>query len=72
MVFEPLYEPLWMLQRRFEGNTLPPDVLKPIIRLVIMGLDYLHTQARVVHTGNSSNLAEFIRILIIPTRFEVR
>lgn len=51
MVFDPLYEPLWMLKERFHGNVLPPNVLRTIIRMVIMGLDYLHTQSHIIHTG---------------------
>lgn len=51
MVFEPLGEPLWMLKNRFRGAVLPPDVLRTIIRMVISGLHYLHTQASIIHTG---------------------
>ncbi|CAG8123842.1 unnamed protein product [Penicillium salamii] len=50
MVFDPLYEPLWMLKRRFQGIVLPPNVLRAIARMVIIGLDYLHTQSDVIDT----------------------
>ncbi|KAL4864794.1 hypothetical protein BDV12DRAFT_205533 [Aspergillus spectabilis] len=30
LVFDALCEPLWMLKRRFEANTIPLDVLKPM------------------------------------------
>lgn len=51
MVFDPLYQPLWMLKERFEGSVIPPDVLRPIIRMVVMGLHYLHTECHIIHTG---------------------
>lgn len=51
MVFDPLCEPLWMLKRRFHGNVLPLDVLKPVAKMIIEGLCYLHSQCHIVHTG---------------------
>src|SRR5947209_545666 len=42
MVFDPLREPLWLLKRRFQGDVLPSDVLRLIVRMVLEGLDYLH------------------------------
>lgn len=51
MVFEPLGEPLRMLKNRFQGAVLPPDVLRTIIRMVVSGLHYLHTQSCIIHTG---------------------
>ncbi|KAJ5362387.1 kinase domain protein [Penicillium brevicompactum] len=38
---------------RFQGSVLPPDVLRAVIRMVMMGLHYLHTQCHVIHTGQS-------------------
>ncbi|KAJ5607232.1 hypothetical protein N7537_003851 [Penicillium hordei] len=46
MVFDALCEPLWMLKRRFEGNTIPLDVLKPVSKLILEGLQYLHAECR--------------------------
>ncbi|CAG8051857.1 unnamed protein product [Penicillium salamii] len=55
MVFDPLYEPLWMLKQRFQGGVLPPNVLSAVIRMVVMGLHYLHTQCHVIHTDLKSD-----------------
>lgn len=55
MVFEPLCEPLWMLQHRFERKAIPLDVLKPITAAIIEGLRYLHDECRVIHTGMPPN-----------------
>lgn len=52
MVFDALCEPLWMLKHCFEGNTIPLDVLKPVSKLILEGLRYLHTECHVIHTGN--------------------
>lgn len=54
LVFDALCEPLWMLSRRFEGNTVPLDVLKPVSKLILEGLRYLHTECHVIHTGTLS------------------
>ncbi|RAL06511.1 putative protein kinase [Aspergillus homomorphus CBS 101889] len=55
MVFDTLCEPLWMLRRRFDGNVLPLDVMKPIARMLIEGLCYLHSQCHIVHTDLKSD-----------------
>ncbi|KAJ0416500.1 kinase-like domain-containing protein [Aspergillus carlsbadensis] len=55
MVFDALCEPLWMLKRRFEGNTIPLDVLKPVSKLVLEGLRYLHNECHVIHTDLKSD-----------------
>ncbi|CAG7966394.1 unnamed protein product [Penicillium olsonii] len=52
MVFNPLYEPLWTLKRRFQGSVLPKDVLRTVIQMVVIGLHYLHTHCHVIHTDN--------------------
>ncbi|CAK44789.1 uncharacterized protein An04g08230 [Aspergillus niger] len=51
MVFDPLCEPLWMLKQRFHDDVLPLDVLKPVAKLILEGLGYLHSQCQIVHTG---------------------
>lgn len=55
LVFDPLYEPLWMLKQRFQGGVLPSNVVRAVIRMVVIGLHYLHTQCHVIHTGLSNN-----------------
>ena len=35
----------------FSGGKVKPEVLKPIIRSILEALDFLHTEAGVVHTG---------------------
>ncbi|KAL2867737.1 putative protein kinase [Aspergillus lucknowensis] len=50
MVFDALCEPLWMLKHRFEGNTMPLDVMKPVSKLILIGLQYLHTEFHVIRT----------------------
>ncbi|OOG00373.1 hypothetical protein ASPCADRAFT_158345 [Aspergillus carbonarius ITEM 5010] len=50
MVFDPLCEPLWMFKQRFEGNVLPLDVLKPVAKMILHGLCYLHSQCQIIHT----------------------
>lgn len=55
LVFEPLREPLWLLRRRITHQdyttyeSLP--FIKTHIRILLQGLDYMHSQGHVVHTG---------------------
>lgn len=51
MVFDVYCEPLWMLKRRFDGNTIPLGVLRPVTELILHGLKYLHNECHVIHTG---------------------
>ncbi|PMD13129.1 kinase-like protein [Hyaloscypha hepaticicola] len=38
------------LRELFDGEKLTPDLLKPVIFQVLCSLDYLHSQAKIVHT----------------------
>lgn len=51
LAYEPAREPLWIFQRRFEGERFPLSMAKGYILILLAGLDYLHSQCRVVHTG---------------------
>ncbi|PWY62164.1 kinase-like protein [Aspergillus eucalypticola CBS 122712] len=53
LVFEPLREPLWLYKTRFIGDTIPSDVLKIMVQMILQGLDYLHTECHVIHTDSS-------------------
>ncbi|QPH17757.1 hypothetical protein C2857_002645 [Epichloe festucae Fl1] len=54
LVFEPLREPLWLLRRRITHQdcttheSLP--FIKAHIRILLEGLDYMHSQGHVIHT----------------------
>lgn len=51
LVLEPLREPLWLYCKRFVDGVIPSDLLKIIVRMILHGLDYLHSECRVIHTG---------------------
>lgn len=53
LVFEALREPLWIYQTRFIDDVIPSGVLKILLQMVLRGLDYLHSERRVIHTGLS-------------------
>lgn len=54
-VFEPLREPLWLLRTRFEGDTIPSSLLQVMLQMMLQGLDYLHSECQIVHTGMFSH-----------------
>lgn len=55
LVFEPLREPLWLFRRRITHadyvthESLP--LIKTYLRILLEGLDYMHTQGHIIHTG---------------------
>jgi hypothetical protein len=42
--------------RIMAGGEIPKDVRKPMFYGLLLGLDYLHSEARVVHTGMNTIL----------------
>jgi hypothetical protein len=50
LVFEPLREPLWLLGKHLGSNGVPPAVLKSFLRILLQGLDFLHSECHVIHT----------------------
>ncbi|KKZ65630.1 hypothetical protein EMCG_08537 [[Emmonsia] crescens] len=50
LAYEPMREPIWLFQRRFKNGTIPLPLVKTYILLLLAGLDYLHTECKVVHT----------------------
>ncbi|KAL5344117.1 kinase-like domain-containing protein [Aspergillus crustosus] len=47
LVYEPMREPLSRYLSRIE---VPPAVLKPFLKPLLLGLDFLHSECRVIHT----------------------
>ncbi|RDW79237.1 uncharacterized protein DSM5745_06089 [Aspergillus mulundensis] len=50
LVYAPLREPIWLYQRRFKERMIPLPIVKTYIRVRLTGLDYFHTNCKVVHT----------------------
>jgi serine/threonine-protein kinase SRPK3 len=51
VVLEPLREPLWIYQQRFADGVIPSDILKIMLQMILHGLDYIHSECRIIHTG---------------------
>ena len=51
LVYVPMRETLSTFQRRLKNGCLPGNLLKPLLKFLLTGLDYLHTQSHVIHTG---------------------
>lgn len=51
LVFAPLREPLWRLQRRFKNHRFSLVLLKTYMELLLRGLGYIRSECHVVHTG---------------------
>ena len=51
LVYEPMREPLTTFQQRLHDSTFSLDLLKVLIQYLLQGLDFLHTECHVIHTG---------------------
>ena len=51
LVFAPLREPLWLLGRHLDSTGVLPSILQAFLKLFLEGLDYLHSECHVIHTG---------------------
>lgn len=53
LIHEPLGLTLRDIRELSDGEKVSDDLLKPFIRYLLGALDFLHTEAKVVHTGSS-------------------
>jgi serine/threonine-protein kinase SRPK3 len=60
LVYEPMREPLWLFQQRFRRRKFPLALLKGYVKLLLQGLDYLHSECNVIHTGKLHPLLPFV------------
>ncbi|KAE8354503.1 kinase-like domain-containing protein [Aspergillus coremiiformis] len=69
MIYKPMREPLWILQKRFTDHKLPLPLAKAYILFLLAGLDYLHTECGIVHTDLKLDniLMTFENENILPT-----
>lgn len=51
LVHAPMRETLSTFQRRIAEGCIPSDLLKPLLRFPLIGLDYLHTICHIINTG---------------------
>lgn len=51
LVFEPMLENAQELLRRNPSHRFTEDLLKVFLQYILSALDYLHTDARLIHTG---------------------
>jgi serine/threonine-protein kinase SRPK3 len=62
LVFEPMREPLWLFRRRLGADKVSRPFLpifKAYLRILLEGLDYLHSECHIIHTGEKMDLAPF-------------
>lgn len=51
IVYEPLLTSLLHFQATLDPKSLPEDLLKGALQQLLLALDYLHSEAHVIHTG---------------------
>lgn len=51
MVFELMREPLWIVGRHLGCRGVPFDVLPKFLLPIFHGLDFLHSECGIIHTG---------------------
>ena len=55
MVFEPLRESFLKFGTHFKGDMIPVDVLPLLVIPTLQGLDFLHRECKLVHTGEPTS-----------------
>ena len=51
IAFEPLRQPLPLFGRQLSTGVVPPVVMKALLPSVLKGLDFLHSECHIIHTG---------------------
>lgn len=55
IVYEPLLTSLLHFQATLDPQSLPEDLLKGALQQLLLALDFLHSEANIVHTGISAS-----------------
>ena len=53
LVYRPMRETLYDFRCRFRNKRFPPQILKLYVALLLQGLNYLHSECFLIHTGKS-------------------
>ncbi len=69
LVYAPMRESVSRFQRRLSNGRIPGYFLKPLLAMLLTGLDHLHTKCHIIHTGtqlvgNKSSLQDEIDLAI--------
>lgn len=51
LVYAPMRESISKFQRRLSNSRIPGNFLKPLLVMLLTGLDHLHTKCHIIHTG---------------------
>ncbi|PGH27362.1 CMGC/SRPK protein kinase [Polytolypa hystricis UAMH7299] len=51
LAYESMREPLWLLLKRCRNQRFTVKLSKGYLKLLLMGLDYLHSECNIIHTG---------------------
>jgi hypothetical protein len=53
LAYRPMRETLYEFRCRFKNQRFPPQILKLYVALLLQGLNYLHSECYLIHTGKS-------------------
>jgi serine/threonine-protein kinase SRPK3 len=56
VVHPPLAISIKAFRRMLPDRALPVSLVKQVLKHLLLGLDFLHTEAKVIHTGESSRI----------------
>jgi len=63
VVHSPLAITLRGFRKMFPDKSLPVDLLRSVLKHVLLALDFLHTEAKVIHTGESRSSLFYVHLL---------
>lgn len=52
IAFEPLRQPVWLFGRQLSTGVIPPIIIKALLPSILKGLDFLHSECHLIHTGD--------------------
>ena len=70
LIYEPMRETLSQYQSRFPRRRIDGPIFKLHIYLILKALDYLHTECRLVHTGETRQVSLIVVILTRHHRYQ--
>ncbi len=62
LVHKPMLMSLFAFRNSLRGKKLPEDLLKLVLQYILTAVDYLHSEAKVIHTGSSQSAFRIFRV----------
>jgi serine/threonine protein kinase len=72
LVFEVMREPLSQFQHRLVVDSIPPQLLKVYVDFILQGLEYLHSDCQIIHTGVFLRYFRYLDLPILTASLDLK